>query len=691
MAESRHTNRLSRELSPYLLQHQHNPVDWYPWGEEAFAKAQREDKPVLLSVGYSACHWCHVMAHECFEDPSIARAMNAGFVCIKVDREERPDVDEVYMRVTQLISGQGGWPLTAFLTPDGDPLYGGTYFPPDDRYGRPGFPRVMQAVLDAYHNRSEETRQGVQSLLERMRLFDQVEAITDVPGREVISTATRESVGRFDPEHGGFGNAPKFPMVADQLVLLAEYRATHNRELLDRVLFTLQKMAAGGVYDQLGGGFHRYSVDPRWFAPHFEKMLYDNALVPRLYLEAFRATGERGYARIVHETLGYLLREMRSPEGGFYASQDADTEGIEGKFFVWSRQEIDEALGPERGARFAEVYGVTAEGNWEHENILHVARDAAEVATEHGLDAGDFSRQLHEDRQKLLARRDQRPRPGTDDKIIAAWNGLTLSLFSMAGSILEHPAYLDVARELGDFLLQRMCTQNGLQRIYKGEARVDGFLDDYAYVSAGLLDLHRATGESRWLEAAHRLMTALETRFGDDAGAFFLTPAASDHLPSRPISGHDQMLPSPAGVALHTLLRLGVLTGEAHFREGAEKGLRAYGKQLTQFPTGHAGLLAALDLYHRGENTCVIAGATHRHATHAMAITARKLLPLDEPVILAAEPEGIASGLLEGRPVPAEGATAFLCEGFTCHTPAVNPDQLMAQIAERALSKEGKQ
>ncbi len=679
MSKHASANRLQHETSPYLLQHAHNPVDWFPWGEAAFEKARAENKPVLLSVGYSACHWCHVMAHECFESEPIAAQMNEHFVNIKVDREERPDVDEIYQRVTQLINGQGGWPLTVFLTPQGDPVYGGTYFPPTDMQGRPGFPRVMQAVLDAYHHKYDDARKTMDELLERMRLFDTVTPSNAAPTWDVLEHARRSLISNFDMRHGGFGAAPKFPMVADQLVLLAHHRRTGERDSLERVLFTLQKMASGGIYDQLGGGFHRYSVDAQWLAPHFEKMLYDNALIPRLYLEAWRQTDDARYAETVHHTLGYLMREMQSPEGGFYAAQDADSEGVEGKFFVWKLSEVREVLGPERADAFAKVYDVTEEGNWEHLNILRVIRRPDEVARELGKKEEEFQAQLAEDRQQLFEAREKRVEPGLDDKIIAAWNGLALGLFAQAGSLLDDTCYLDTARRLGDFLLTRMWDGRGMKRIFKGEARIEGFLDDHAYVMAGLLDLYRATSEARWLGAARDIADRILSSFRAESGAFYMTPAEGEKLPSRPLSTHDQMLPSPGGMAVHGLLRLAVLTGEPKYREAADAALRAYAADLERYPTAYAGLLLALDLYHRGETTCVIAGDPEAAETRSLLAAARRLLPLDEAVVLSERAEGLAPALIEGRVHP-ERPTAYVCHGFACRQPARTPGELAERL-----------
>ncbi len=673
-------NRLAQESSPYLRQHAHNPVDWYPWGPEALEKARRENKPILLSVGYSACHWCHVMAHESFEQPATAAVMNRYFVNVKVDREERPDVDEVYQRVTQLISGQGGWPLTVFLAPDLRPIYGGTYFPPTPKYGRPSFTQLLEGIAKAWRSRPDEADQSAAQLVDHMRRWDEVAGESTLPSRALLGDVVRQLAANFDSTWGGFGTAPKFPMVADQLALLAGYEATGDRQALDMVLFTLDRMAAGGLYDQLGGGFHRYSVDPYWLAPHFEKMLYDNALIPRLYLEAVRLTGDAGWGRIVRETVAYLFREMRDPQGGFYATQDADSEGIEGKFFTWSLSELREALGAERGERFAAVYGATEDGNWEHTNILHVARRAREVAAEAGMTPEALEAELAEGRDLLFRRREGRVHPGRDDKILAGWNGLTMSLLAHGAVRLAEPAWREAARAQADFILGHMRPQGMLKRVYQdGKAKIDAFLDDYAYLTAGLLDLHRADGDPQWLTSARSLMAEVLVRFQAD-GLFYLTPADGESLPVRPVSSHDQMLPSPAGVAVHACWRLFVLTGEPRFREAVEAALRRYRAGMEKQPTAHAGLLLALDAYERGETTCVIAGDPADPRTRELAGAARRLLRDDETVLFAERPEGLAPHLIEGKR-PLDGApAAYVCRGMACLPAAATGEELAERL-----------
>ena len=471
-------NRLANETSPYLLQHANNPVDWYPWGDEALERALAEDKPILLSVGYSACHWCHVMERESFENHEIAAQMNDSFVSVKVDREERPDIDSIYMTAVQAMTGHGGWPMTVFLTPDGKPFYGGTYFPPEDRGGMPSFPRVLEAISDAYRNNRSDIMQNTEHLLERMRQMAAVgqqgfEPLTD----EVMRLAMRKAASDFDDRHGGFGLQPKFPQPMTYEFLLRHYLRTEDSDALHMVELTLQRMAMAGIYDQIGGGFHRYSTDNFWLVPHFEKMLYDNALLVRLYLHAYQITGNPLYRRIVEETLEYIRREMTSSEGGFYSAQDADSEGVEGKFFIWLPQEIEDALGEEDGEIICRYYGVTPHGNFEGRNILRVAMDAANLARDEGLDAAEFGELLTQSRDKLLEVRNRRIAPGLDDKILTSWNGLTLTAFcGSGGGCWDAIDYAEIAERSAEFLLTNLLRDGRLLRTYKdGTAKLNGY------------------------------------------------------------------------------------------------------------------------------------------------------------------------------------------------------------------------
>src|SRR5438067_2264424 len=482
MTEHKHTNRLADETSPYLLQHAHNPVEWYPWGEDALEKARREDKPILLSIGYSACHWCHVMEAESFEDEETARLMNENFVNIKVDREERPDLDQIYMNAVQMMTRHGGWPLTVFLTPDLVPFYGGTYFPPEDRYQMQGFPRILIAVSEAYRTRPEEVKQSAWEILSELRRMSVAQESTESVSPALLDTAFRSLARAYDSRHGGFGGAPKFPSSMNLELLLRTFKKTGDRGALAMVTHTCRRMAGGGMYDQLGGGFHRYSTDARWLVPHFEKMLYDNALLSRLYLHVYQLTGEELFRRVVVETLDYVAREMRDSSGAFYSTQDADSEGVEGKFFVWGRAEIDSLLGADDARLFCAYYGVTEGGNFEEKNILNVERAAEEVARELGVEVEQLTEAVERGRRVLFEEREKRIKPGRDEKVITAWNGFMLESFAEAAAVLEREDYREIAERNAQFIVENLTKGGRLLHVYKdGLAKHAGFLDDYSY------------------------------------------------------------------------------------------------------------------------------------------------------------------------------------------------------------------
>jgi len=556
MAE--HTNRLIDESSPYLRQHAHNPVDWYPWGDAAFARARAEHKPILLSVGYSACHWCHVMERESFENPDIAALMNTSFVNVKVDREERPDVDHVYMNAVQLLTGRGGWPMTMFLTPDGEPFYGGTYYPPEDRHGMPGFPRVLQAIAQAWSERPDDVTRSVGEIHERLTQLEKHQPADAIPGAEALLEAAAQLARAHDEDHGGIGNAPKFPNTGVYDVFLRAEARGSDRRYTDMTLFTLRKMAEGGIYDQLGGGFHRYSVDQRWLVPHFEKMLYDNAQLVPLYLAAYQVSGEAFYARIARETLDYVVREMRDPAGGFWSTQDADSEGEEGKFFVWSAAELQQWLGADAAELAARYWDVTPEGNFEGHNILHVTLSVPQLAGLFRRDVAEVEPLLAEARATLFAARERRIKPGLDTKILTAWNGLMISAFARAAEVLGEPAYARVASEALAFVGRELQGGDRLLSTWKdGIAKLNGYLDDYAFVAAAALDLFEATQERRHLAHAAQLMDSALAHFWDgDAGGFFFTSDDHEALIVRSKPAFDGSIPSGNSVAALTLLRL---------------------------------------------------------------------------------------------------------------------------------------
>ena len=549
-----HANKLIDSASPYLLQHAHNPVDWYPWGDEALEKARREGKPIFLSIGYASCHWCHVMAHESFEDAETARLLNEHFVAIKVDREERPDLDEIYMTAVQLMGQGGGWPLNVFLTPSLAPFFGGTYFPPDERHGLPSFRRVLAAVAEGYATRRAEIDASAAAVADGIRKVAAGDARPGaVPGCGLLEEAVRGWQMRFDAEWGGFGDAPKFPPAVALEVLLAQHARGGSADALAMAVQTLDAMAAGGMYDQVGGGFHRYAVDRRWLVPHFEKMLYDNALLARVYLDAFLVTKRPRYERIVRETLDYLLREMAAPAGGFYSGQDADTEGGEGRYYVWTRDEIAAVLGPADAEVFSRFYGVTAAGNFEGANILHVSAPSEELP-----DA------LAAKRRKLLAVRQKRAVPGKDDKILTDWNGLAVSALARAYEVLGERRYRDAAERAARFLLTAMRGPGGLLHAHRaGRSHTAAHLDDYAYLIEGLVDLYEATLDAAWLGEARRLADEMIERFWDaDAGGFFQTQAGAADLVARVKRIHDGAVPAGCAVAARGLLMLAKLTDD---------------------------------------------------------------------------------------------------------------------------------
>ena len=680
-------NRLIDETSPYLLQHANNPVDWYPWGEEALERARADDKPILLSVGYSACHWCHVMERESFENTEIAAQMNESFVSVKVDREERPDIDSIYMTAVQAMTGHGGWPMTVFLTPDGKPFYGGTYFPPEDRGGMPSFPRVLEAISDAYSNNRSDVLQNTEHLLERMRQMSAVaqqgvEPLTD----EVMRLAMRKAASDFDDRHGGFGLQPKFPQPMTYEFLLRHYLRTDDADALHMVELTLQRMAAAGIYDQIGGGFHRYSTDTFWLVPHFEKMLYDNALLVRLYLHAYQITGNPMYKRIVEETLEYVTREMTSPEGGFYSAQDADSEGVEGKFFVWLPREINEALGDEDGNVFCRYYGVTEHGNFEGRNILRVAMDAANLARDEGLDASAFGELLNRSRAKLLEVRNERIAPALDDKILTSWNGLMLAAFAEAAAVLGRRDYAEIAERNAEFLLTNLLRDGRLLRTYKdGRAKLNGYLEDYAFIIDGLLALHEVNFSRDTLDAAIRLGNAMVELFWDAAsGQFFDTGRDHEELVVRPKDVTDNAIPCGSSMAVDVLLRLAVITGDGDMERRASTALRSMRQLMMTFPTAAGHWLGALDFYLSRSKEIVIVGERGDSGTDALLAEAYRHYIPNRVLLGASGGETATEGLplLTDRQRVDGLATAYVCENYVCQLPVTDPEAFARQLVD---------
>ena len=678
-------NRLAGETSPYLLQHKDNPVDWYPWGPEALQRAKEEDKPIFLSIGYSACHWCHVMEHESFEDEETAKVMNGLYVSIKVDREERPDLDNIYMQAVQAMTGHGGWPMTVFLSPDGRPFYGGTYFPPEDRPGMPSFTRVLMAVADAYHSKRSELLENADQLVSRLQGASaqwDAEALTS----ELLGQACQQIGSQFDSQHGGFGSAPKFPQPMGLEVLLRCTRRFQDPQMLHMVEFTLEKMAHGGMYDQLGGGFHRYSTDAHWLVPHFEKMLYDNALLSRTYLHAYQATGKPLYRRIAEETLDYVLREMTSPAGGFYSTQDADSEGVEGKFFVWSPQEIIATLGEADGKLFNRFFGVTDHGNFEEHNILSVPMEPAQIAQELGTTEEKLSAIIRAAKEKLYRVREGRVHPGRDEKVLTSWNGLMLRSLAEGAAALGRDDYLSAAIVNALFLLENLRRNGRVLRTHKdGQAKLLGFLEDYALLTDGLLALYEATFDRRWLDEARALADAMIDLFWDPSDEFFYD-TARDHesLVVRPRDVFDNAMPCGGSVAADTLLRLGLLTGEAEYARKATASLRSVAHFLAQYPTGLGHWLGALDLYLSKPHEIAIVGPRKDPATKALldvifgAYLPNKVVAGWDPARGTEAIEGVP--LLQDRP-PVDGRpTAYVCENYACQLPTTDPETLAGQL-----------
>ena len=684
MEQLEFTNHLIHESSPYLLQHAHNPVDWYPWGEEAFAKARAENKPVLLSIGYSACHWCHVMAHESFEDEEIARLMNDLFVNIKVDREERPDLDQIYMNAVQMMTHHGGWPMTVFLTPEGVPFYGGTYFPPQDRYNMPGFPRVLISVAEAYKERPQEIAETGASLVNELRRLSEGSGADQPIENELLDAAYVGVIRNYDSVNGGFGGAPKFPPAMTLEFLLRTYVRTGNKDALEMVTHTCRKMADGGMYDQLGGGFHRYSTDARWLVPHFEKMLYDNALLSRLYLHHFQVTGAESSRRTVEGILDYVLREMTDAAGGFYSTQDADSEGHEGKFFVWDINEARSALGETAATLFCDYYDITDQGNFEGKNIPNVTRPIETVAVANKITVEQLEESLAQSRRTLFELREQRIKPDRDEKIITAWNGLMLPSFAEAGVVLNRPDYTAAARRNADFVLQHLTRDGFLLRTYKdGVAKFNAYLEDYAFCVEGLLTLYETTGESRWMNEARRFADRMIEEFWDhDNGGFFFTGKSHENLIVRSKDYFDNATPSGNSVATGVLLRLAVLTGNEDYRNLAIAVFREAVDNARRYPSGFGYLLSVIDFLLSTPKEVAIIGRDAADIQQLLSEVWRRYLP-NKVVAPAFADETAATSLplLQDRPMLDGRATAYVCEHYTCKEPVTDPHSLAEQLS----------
>jgi uncharacterized protein YyaL (SSP411 family) len=684
-------NRLQYETSPYLLQHKDNPVDWYAWGDDAFAKAKAEDKPILLSVGYSACHWCHVMAHESFEHEPTAEMMNNLFVNIKVDREERPDVDDIYMQAVQAMNnGQGGWPMTVFMMPDGRPFYGGTYYPVEDRYGMPSFRKVLQAVHNAYltrRNELEEQATGLKNALDRSALNIDVDESGLNTG--LLDAGRKVMLQSFDSVNGGFGRAPKFPNPMNLEYLLRDYLRTGDKEALHSVTFSLKQMARGGIYDQIGGGFHRYSVDAIWLVPHFEKMLYDNAQLSRLYLHAYQVTGDSFFKRIAEDIYDYVLREMTAPEGGFYSTTDADSEGEEGKFFVWTLDELKEALEaisetvPDAYDVAVEYFGVSKGGNFEGTNILNVPNEDEVVAERLNLSVEALREKLLAIRDRLYAVRTSRVYPGLDDKILTAWNGMMLASLAEAARVLGREDYLSAAERAGDFLLENLMTaEHRLYRTYKnGKVKINAYLEDYANMIDAFLELYQSTFIEKWFDAARHLGNAVLEHFRAEDGGFFDTSDDHEHLIVRPRSLQDNATPSGNNMMAKQFIRLSAYTGGSRYDEAARAILKPLLPAMQQYPQAFGEALNAADMLISGLQELAIVGNPTKAETKSLLAQVREIY---RPNVITALAREDVSGetnipLLNYRKMRAGAPTAYVCRNFSCKMP-VTDAQAMADL-----------
>ena len=664
----KHTNRLINETSPYLLQHAYNPVDWYAWGAEAFERAKAEDKPVLVSIGYSACHWCHVMEHESFEDSGVAAVMNEHFVCIKVDMEERPDVDQIYMNFVQLTTGRGGWPMNVFLTPEKLPFFGGTYFPPAPRYGMPSWQQILMSIAEAYRERRDELQKSADEIVSELRKMSVIETTPGGLSADMLDAAFVSFTRTFDATNGGFGGAPKFPAAMSLEFLLRYNHRTGNDMALSIVTHTLDKMARGGIYDQLGGGFHRYAVDAIWLVPHFEKMLYDNAQLIRVYLHAFQVTGDEFYKRIAVETLEYVRREMLDVSGGFYSTQDADSESVEGKFFVWTPDEIIAILGEEDGREFCKHFDVTAGGNFEGENILNVKNP---VAIAPGSDTN---------RRKLFAEREKRVKPFRDEKVLTAWNGLMMAAFADAAGVLGNDEYLEIAKGNAAFIGRELQRDGRLMRTWKdGKAKLNGYIEDYANVADGLIELFQVSGEVNYLTDAKQLADLMITEFWDaDNGGFYFTSNDHEELVVRNKDFYDNATPSGNSVAADVLLKLAKFTGDEKYERFAVTVLRLAASQIRRHPQGFGRALSALEFHLAATKEIVVIGTKgnelEREVLECYLPNAVVVLSEAAAVESAAVPLLIDRDMVDGKP------TAYVCENFVCQRPVTTVGDLMKML-----------
>ncbi|MBI4851763.1 MAG: thioredoxin domain-containing protein [Acidobacteria bacterium] len=690
VSDHKFTNRLINETSPYLLQHAHNPVDWYPWCREAFEEAEKQDKPILLSIGYSACHWCHVMERESFENPNIAKLMNDNFICVKVDREERPDLDHIYMSAVQLMTRHGGWPMTVFLFPDGRPFFGGTYFPPQDRYNMPGFPKVLTAITNAYQNPSERSRldQAGTEVLEEIGSMNNFIPVDSPLSTDILRKAYHNLATNFDSRNGGFSHAPKFPQPMNLSFLLKTFARTKDHKALEMVELTLDKMARGGIYDHLAGGFARYSTDEKWLVPHFEKMLYDNALLSQVYLEAYQATGNKYYKQVTEEILDWVVAEMTDPKGGFYSTLDADSEGEEGKFYVWDQEEIEKLLGSE-AKPFIEFYGVTKHGNFEERNILNIDFPISEMEDRVSklceISIEELRKNLANSRKKLREVRAKRVWPGLDDKILTAWTGMMIKSFAQAAQALKRDDYKQVAIKATEFILTYNSSNGRLLRSYKNEqARFNAYQEDYAYFIDALIATYEATFQTKWLVEARRLADIMINQFWDEEeGGFFFTSNDHEELIIRSKEYTDNATPSGNSVAVDVLLKLHHIFNDERYEKIAVRILGLVGKALERFPGGFGHMLGALDFYLGQTKEIAIIGNPESDDTKALVKTIYQG-HLPNKIVLVVHPSDSESinllPLLANRLMIDGMATAYVCEHFTCKEPVTKVDELTKQL-----------
>ena len=696
-------NRLAGETSPYLLQHARNPVDWHPWGDEALERAREENKPIFLSIGYSACHWCHVMERESFEDPETAKILNEHFIAVKVDREERPDLDEIYMTAVQLMTGRGGWPLSVFLTPDLKPFFGGTYFPPEDMQGMPSFKKVLLGVSGAWREKPDDVAASAEQLVGALKAHAAGESSgSEALDLSAVLRAVAELGRTFDPAWGGFGGAPKFPPGAALTLLLRQQASSdlsdeHRRALLEIVTRTLDRMADGGIHDQVGGGFHRYSVDERWLVPHFEKMLYDNAILAKVYLEAWQATGRERYRRVATGIFEYVLRDMTDPRGGFHSAEDADSEGEEGKFYVWRPEEVKTVLGSADGALFCDHYDVTEPGNFEGSNILNVPPRQTPLARENVLAPSELEERLAPLRRKLLVKRAKRVRPMKDDKVLAAWNGLMISALARGYQALGDERYLTAAEKAADFVLTEMVRDGVLLRTYRatdatgasGLSKLPAYLDDYAEMAAALVDLYEATFDLRWLEAADRLTGKMVADFWDpEDGGFFYASAAHKHLLVRTKPFYDGPVPSGNSTATLVLLRLSKLLDNRQYAQKAETVLTSARDRMYAQPGAYLNLLSAADFHlHPTMEIAVVGRRSEDDTKRLLDVIHRGHFP--NRVLALLEPESADAGraeqllpLLAGKREIDGRTTVYVCENFACRRPVNETAELERMLEE---------